>query len=107
MVKIKKEVDIKVPQFDKLVHFGIYFIFTLVWFAFFYNYSKSTAVVKNMLKAAIWALVFGVVVEVLQSVNPNARSGDPLDVLANSIGIIVAVLIIKYTKLIRLLKSSN
>ena len=106
LVKIKKEVDIKVPQFDKLVHFGIYFVFTIIWFACFYNYSKS-GVVKNLIKAAIWGLGFGVVVEILQSLNPNARSGDVLDVLANSIGIIVAVLIIKNTKLIRLLKSNN
>lgn len=106
LVEIKKEVDIKVPQFDKWVHFGIYFGFTIVWFAFLYNYSESS-VKKNRFKAAIWALIFGVIVEILQNINPNARSGDVLDVLANSIGIIVAVLILKNTKLIRLLKSNN
>ena len=106
LVKIKKEVDIKVPQFDKLVHFGIYFCFTIVWFACFYNYSKS-GVVKNIIKIVVWAFAFGVLVEILQSLNPNARSGDVLDVTANSVGIIVAALIIKNTKLIRLLKSSN
>lgn len=104
LVKINSKIDVKVPQVDKLVHFGIYFVFTILWFACFYSYRK-TSISKNILKAAVLALFFGVLVEMLQHLNPIARSGDIKDVLANSLGVMAAVLVLKKTKFIQALKT--
>lgn len=107
LVKVKPPVDIKVHQADKWVHFGIYVIFTILWFAHFKNSPKEPLSSKPILKSSFLAFLFGVLIEVLQHFNPYARSGDVLDVLANTIGIVIAVLILKKTKISRVLNSVN
>jgi VanZ family protein len=43
LVKINSKIDVKVPQVDKIVHFGIYFVFTILCLTLYYNYkSKQT-----------------------------------------------------------------
>jgi VanZ family protein len=42
LVKINSKIDVKVPQVDKIVHFGIYFVFTILWFVCFYSYNRAS-----------------------------------------------------------------
>lgn len=92
LVKINKSVDIKISNFDKLVHIGIYFVFTLIWFMSFFKKDVKVLFFKSLIKASILAFVTGVVIEFLQDLNPNARSGDVNDVIANTMGILLAIL---------------
>lgn len=94
LIKINTSAEIKISHFDKLVHVGIYLLYTLVWFMCFINYSVTQNYIKVVVKAAILALVTGVLIEVLQELNPNARSGDVKDVLANGVGVVIAVLLV-------------
>lgn len=107
LVKIKPPTEINVPQADKWVHISIYVVFTVLWFLGFTNTPHKPFSNKPLVKASIWAFLFGVSIEIVQHISPYARSGDFFDVLANTIGILIAVLIIKKTKISNLLNSSN
>ncbi len=79
---------------DKLVHIGIYVVYTTVWFAFFNSEQKKT----NYLKVILLAFTTGILIEILQGVFTLNRSAEILDVVANSIGIAIAILLLKQPK---------
>jgi len=95
-VKIN-DIEEYVPSFsDKIVHFFLYCFLTLVWYNAFINKFKCNHT-ASFIWAAIIAIAFGIIIEVLQGRLTNTRVSDLNDVLANLIGIILAVslLIIK------------
>lgn len=94
LVKINTSVEVNISHFDKIVHVGLYFIGTLVWFMHFVKVANQHTFKASILKAVAVAFVMGVVIEFLQELNPNARSGDVKDVIANTIGILIAVLFV-------------
>lgn len=105
LIKINKPVEVKISHFDKLVHVGIYFVFTIVWFMAIIKNDIKRLFYKGIVKASILAFAAGVLIELLQDLNPNARSGDVKDVLANSIGILFAALFVSRIKKYHTLKS--
>ena len=107
LIKINKHVGIKISHFDKLVHIGIYFIFTILWFMYFINRKYKQPLKVSVLKAIGLAFVVGVIIEFLQELNPNARSGDVKDVIANTIGILIAVLFVRQIKKYHTLNSTK
>jgi VanZ family protein len=78
---------VKVPYKDKLVHFTFYLMFVILWSLFFkqskYNY-----------KILFAAIGYGIVMEICQKLFTTTRSADILDVIANTTGAIVGLLII-------------
>jgi VanZ family protein len=64
---------------DKINHLLAYVVLT-IWFCGLTTRARWWAVV-------VWLVAFGVLVEVLQAVMPFGRTGEPLDLVANSIGI--------------------
>jgi VanZ family protein len=107
LIKINPSIDVDISNFDKLVHAGIYFIFTIVWFVFFVKKDHKHVFYAALLKASALALVVGIVIEYLQYLNPNARSGDVKDVIANAAGIVIAMLCIVQIKKYRALNSTK
>ena len=85
-----------VPKFtDKLVHIVIYVLFTMLWFAFFYYLNTKTEEFLNpVLKSCGFAIIYGIVIEVLQAVLTTSRSADFNDFLANLLGISIGILLI-------------
>ena len=77
---------------DKIVHIGIYIVYTLVWFIYF-NFNQKKA---NYKKVVLFAFATGVLIELLQGAFTQNRSADVLDVVANSIGIAIAATLLKY-----------
>lgn len=72
---------------DKVVHFLLFFIFTLLFF-----FSAFTR--RNFL---IWLvpLLTGILIEILQQLTGWGRTFDVFDILANAIGILAAWLLVK------------
>ncbi|WP_242202874.1 VanZ family protein [Aestuariivivens insulae] len=78
---------------DKLFHFCAYFILSLLWFNVFVSQvklKKSPAI----LSASLLAFVFGIIIELLQSALTSTRASDVYDVLANTVGILLAALVL-------------
>ena len=86
-----------IPHMDKAVHFTFYFVMVLL--AFLASIKKELQV-NGMLKLlwyiVLFAIVYGIIIEVIQHVATDNRHGDSLDVLANSIGAIVGMLVIRF-----------
>jgi len=81
--------SIKIPYKDKMLHFVFYFLFYILWFLFFKN--KSTRFKTSLL---LFAIGYGILMEVLQAIMGNHRSSDFYDVLANSFGSIAGLLFV-------------
>ncbi|WP_298475126.1 VanZ family protein [uncultured Maribacter sp.] len=78
-----------IPHLDKAVHFTFYFMAVVLGvFAIREKTQGSTSLIKALFVMICVAIVFGMVIEVIQSVYTADRQGDVLDGLANSIGAI-------------------
>ena len=70
---------------DKLAHFVAYFVFVLIWSAYFVFTSLQLPKVIAFYSFII-AFVFGLLMEIMQFTLTSYRSFDLLDVLANTLG---------------------
>ena len=77
---------------DKVFHTIAYTLFTLIWYL---TFKLSPFSEKAMTKAVVLAIIFGIVIEILQHILTQHREADIKDVIANTIGTFLAVLIIK------------
>ena len=80
---------------DKTVHFLFYFVLTLTW-----NFALKKKYKNWALKYIIVFVVigYGIVIEVLQEVLTKTRQADLYDVIANSAGTLVALIVIFWLK---------
>jgi len=75
---------------DKAMHAGAYFGLAFLWLIFsVFNY-EDEKFLKRIVVICIACIIFGTFIEVLQQELTEYRQLDLLDVLANSIGAIVA-----------------
>ncbi|MDC1162189.1 VanZ family protein [Tenacibaculum sp.] len=84
-LKIEKQ-PVKISNLDKIEHAVAYF--TL---AFFWLLSLARRKVKYLIIFS--CLFYGIIIEVLQTKMTSYRTGDYFDVIANSMGILMALLI--------------
>jgi VanZ family protein len=85
----------KIPHFDKIVHFVLYFIFALFLMSgFSRQYGKTSA--KAYIFSFILAFAFGVTIEFIQE--QVGRSYDIYDMMANTLGVIVSLLLFNTIK---------
>lgn len=79
---------------DKLLHLGAYFGLVALWKVYFMQKNRPQATYKvNLFKIAGLSILFGMLIEVLQGVLTSYREPDWYDILANTAGILLAVLI--------------
>ncbi len=75
----------KIPHFDKIVHFGLFFVFALLLFVPF----KKLKLKEYIFTPAV-SLLFAASLEWIQHTLSSSRSSDLYDFLANSAGIVAA-----------------
>lgn len=81
------------PNFDKIVHFGIYFVLAVLLIPFIL---KNENYFKSYLISVISAILTGILFEILQLCIGHGRSASPYDALANSIGAICGIIFYRY-----------
>jgi VanZ family protein len=89
---VKKVSWITIPNFDKIVHFGMYFCLS---FVLVYEISKvnlKSSIHKIYLVSALISLTYGGILEIIQGTLTSTRSADIFDFLFNVIGAVFAVL---------------
>ena len=81
---------IDVNNFDKVYHIIAYFVLGLFWLLSF-----PVSIKENKVKViiALCCIIYGIVIEVLQVTFTTYRTASILDMLANTVGVIVALLI--------------
>ena len=72
---------------DKIVHFTFYFVFTFFWFE---SINPTKKIKIKLLIVITLAILLGLAMELCQDVYTNYRNPDVWDVFANSLGAIVA-----------------
>ena len=77
---------LKIPYFDKMVHFGLFFVFCLLLLRPFKRLQ-----LKYFLLAPLISIILSALLEFSQHVLSNSRSSDIKDFIANSMGVIAAV----------------
>ncbi len=76
-----------IPYFDKMVHFGFYFILVVLGvFALKEQFKNRLKLFKCLVSALIFAITYGIIIEVLQAMFTVSREGDVLDAIANTVG---------------------
>lgn len=81
---------IKIPNKDKIVHFVFYFLFVILW-NFSFDFKKFH--IKKGFIILVIAIVYGILMEFLQATFTKDRTADVLDVLANSTGAIIGLIL--------------
>jgi VanZ family protein len=88
--------SVQIPNFDKVVHFFFYFTASVLGCLFGREQtSGKTKKLKVLLITVFGLIIYGIIIEVIQSSFTTYRSGELLDVLANSLGAILGILFIK------------
>jgi VanZ family protein len=81
------QADIKISNIDKVYHSIAYFTLAIAWLIVYYKKPNKKYII------VICCIIFGIVIEVLQSKITVHRTGDYYDILANSSGVLFALLI--------------
>jgi VanZ family protein len=79
-----------IPHFDKLAHFGLYF---LLMATMILEHRRSLTDTRKLLMMSLIPLFFGVAIEFIQSFFTRDRTGEILDAIADAAGIAAAVLL--------------
>ena len=89
LVSFNSVPKVKVVGSDKVVHFLFYLMFVVFWSL---TKKQSYFKIKYSLLIVVIAIVFGIIIEILQGVLTKTRQADFYDVVANSLGAIVGCL---------------
>lgn len=96
LIELKVKETPNINQVDKIVHFLFHYILSLL-LLFHLKYDAVFIQVKRIYYFVFFfSLIYGVLIEVLQSALPVSRDSDFFDVLANTFGCSVALLSFSY-----------
>jgi len=96
LAKISNPIDLDIKGSDKIAHAIVYFMFTNVWFFFFFFSDRNRMnFIQSITRASIVCFVYGALMETLQYFLTSYRSFEWNDMLANTSGIIFAALLLK------------
>ncbi len=91
---------IYIPHVDKLVHFFMYFVLVTLALSDYLK-TKPLAVRQAWVLTALSCVVYGILMELVQSFLTSHRTGDILDAISNALGVLVGVLLLRYVGLYR------
>lgn len=81
--------EIEVDKGDKIFHFLVYFMLVVLWYIALIEkvtWSKS----KQIIIIAFCSIMFGIIIEILQGSLTSYRAADGFDILANTLGVLLA-----------------
>lgn len=96
---LRKVGSIPIPHFDKVVHFILFCILTLFLLYETANRNGNKALsLKTKTTIAASAIGYGALLEIIQHLLVAGRTGNILDILANSLGVFSALLVFHLIK---------
>ncbi|WP_052143696.1 VanZ family protein [Wocania ichthyoenteri] len=93
LIKINNLPDVGISFADKIFHFLVYSVLAFLWvntFFFKFKYKKTKAIIY----AALFSIIFGIIIEVLQGSVTASRHTDVYDAIANTLGVLFMVLLL-------------
>ncbi|MBD0836665.1 VanZ family protein [Aestuariibaculum suncheonense] len=89
-MRLKELPDVGISNADKIFHGITYLVLALLWYGTFLLKFKWSSV-KALIYSALFSIIFGIIIEVLQGMVTVTRKPDYEDVIANSVGVLLAV----------------
>lgn len=89
---------IGLSHIDKLVHFGIFFAFMVLWLSYLYVRNAGELSIRTIIIVFLISAIYGMIIEVFQELFTVARTFDILDILADIIGSLAGILFFKKSK---------
>jgi len=84
------------PNFDKLGHVVLFTFLVVIWALF--AFSKTEENRSQIVRVMLLAFVYGIIIEVLQELFFQPRTGDGWDIVANSVGILLGWFVFQKVK---------
>jgi VanZ family protein len=92
--------SVKMQDADKYVHTIFHFLFTVLWYQHFTNVDKPLPQSRILARVLCLSIIYGCLIEIAQEYLTTTRQADIKDVLANTTGAILAVVLLTiYNKL--------
>ena len=92
--------SVRIPYFDKIAHFGIFFVQSLL-LSLLFNFQTRKSYIQIIILSTLLAFVYGGLIEILQSKFFN-RTGEIIDLIADILGAFTGAII--YPTIIRLFR---
>lgn len=78
---------------DKFVHVSIHAGLFFIWALYFFRKQNNRIASKNFALVAISCLLYGIIIEALQETFVALRHSDVMDLVANSVGILLGAIV--------------
>ena len=91
---------INIPYFDKILHFGFYFLLSIIFIYDFKFFKKREYKFRKIIIVFLVCVIFGALIEILQHYLIESRSGDIVDLLADTLGIIFGISFMRILRII-------
>lgn len=91
--ELNKLPRIPIPHFDKIVHFGLYFILSLLLASGFKQMKNEFISKKYIYLSSIISILYGLLMELIQKFLCTDRSIDIYDLVANFSGILIGLIL--------------
>ncbi|WP_277016591.1 VanZ family protein [Flavobacterium lindanitolerans] len=89
LVSMSEVPVVNVDQADKIVHLCFYAVFSILWFLYLRTKIRNTK--KLFLFVFFLSVLFGILIEICQSLFTESRQADMKDVIANTIGALLGL----------------
>jgi VanZ family protein len=81
---------------DKIFHMGAYVVLTFFWGRYLMLLKPDLSMKKALIIVATLLLLYGIIIEVLQTELTKNRVGEFEDVIANILGILIGAIVFRY-----------
>src|SRR5690554_2983612 len=88
---LPKKSILSIPHFDKVVHFGLFFVFCLLLFVPFKKIKMN-----HLFFAPMVAIILSGILEAVQQMISSSRSSNFYDFIANTTGILASFIFFRY-----------
>lgn len=93
LVSFRELPSVAIESPDKFVHAIFHFLFVLLWYAY-YKSAKKLPELRILGKVLSFSIIYGCLIEIAQGLFTTTRQADLKDVMANSGGALLAVLLL-------------
>lgn len=88
--------ELLIPFSDKALHIMAYIVLTISWSCYVFLVRPNFKPIKNLTIIFVGLMLYGMIIEVLQSEITVTRSMEFKDLIANFLGIMMGMLIFNY-----------
>lgn len=93
LIKINNLPNVGIYFADKIFHFLVYAVLTMLWVnTFFYTFKCNKK--QSILYASVFSIMFGIIIEALQGRVTVSRHTDVYDAIANTLGVLIMAVIL-------------